>query len=306
MEGDSGRGKLLVSAVLEKSSPNSCKQTRSSSAIGRQESVSENSIRCAWCRVAFSTSKQIGSNEKSVLTGVDATSVLVSDISRVIQMLKQKNQERTLEVFANPETRGAGLKPNSPPRGKDFEKRGRSRGQKNCVRRLLRQEGESVDDLKWGTNENKIDRERQRAGASAQNEWQRGTEANAAFVQGTGIKFLIPPSSVWCCHWPGVATWRMVVGGDSDAGTNGVEEGRLGEPSLPMEWMLGMGRTYLLKNSSGRSPLTDEKMPCLLRFDWSRPIIAESGRGKGLGRSENKRPETGDLEIKLISRSHRK
>ncbi|GFW76268.1 hypothetical protein TNCV_4131141, partial [Trichonephila clavipes] len=27
-------------------------------------------------------------------------------------------------------------------------------------------------------NENKIDRERQRAGASAQNEWQRGTEAN--------------------------------------------------------------------------------------------------------------------------------
>ncbi|GFS80563.1 hypothetical protein TNCV_3869961 [Trichonephila clavipes] len=40
-----------------------------------------------------------------------------------------------------------------------------------------------------------------------------------------------------------------------------------------------MGRTYLLKNSSGRSPLTDEKMPCLLRYDWSRPIIAESGRG---------------------------
>ncbi|GFW99845.1 hypothetical protein TNCV_3420741 [Trichonephila clavipes] len=51
MEGDSGWGELLVSAVLEKSSPNSCKQTRSSSAIGRQESVSENSIRCAWCRV---------------------------------------------------------------------------------------------------------------------------------------------------------------------------------------------------------------------------------------------------------------
>ncbi|GFY06804.1 hypothetical protein TNCV_482091 [Trichonephila clavipes] len=34
----------------KKSSPNSCKQTRSSSAIGRQESVSENSIHCAWCR----------------------------------------------------------------------------------------------------------------------------------------------------------------------------------------------------------------------------------------------------------------
>ncbi|GFV85361.1 hypothetical protein TNCV_3771861 [Trichonephila clavipes] len=43
-----------------------------------------------------------------------------------------------------------------------------------------------------------------------------------------------------------------------------------------------MGRTYLLKNSSGRSPLTDGKMPCLLRYDWTRPIIAESGRGKGL------------------------
>ncbi|GFW53879.1 hypothetical protein TNCV_2446711 [Trichonephila clavipes] len=53
-----------------------------------------------------------------------------------------------------------------------------------------------------------------------------------------------------------------------------------------------MGRTYLLKNSSERSPLTDGKMPCLLRSDWSRPINAESGRGKGLGRSENKRPET--------------
>ncbi|GFT44647.1 hypothetical protein TNCV_5036861 [Trichonephila clavipes] len=37
-----------------------------------------------------------------------------------------------------------------------------------------------------------------------------------------------------------------------------------------------MGRTYLLKNSSGRSPLTDGKMPCLLRYDWTRPILAES------------------------------
>ncbi|GFT55352.1 hypothetical protein TNCV_1078421 [Trichonephila clavipes] len=36
--------------LSKKSSPNSCKQTRSSSAIGRQESVSENSIHCAWCR----------------------------------------------------------------------------------------------------------------------------------------------------------------------------------------------------------------------------------------------------------------
>ncbi|GFY09367.1 hypothetical protein TNCV_1941771 [Trichonephila clavipes] len=39
-----------------------------------------------------------------------------------------------------------------------------------------------------------------------------------------------------------------------------------------------------------RSPM--EELPCLLRFDWSKPIDAESGRGNGLGRSENKRPET--------------
>ncbi|GFT80785.1 hypothetical protein TNCV_2714291 [Trichonephila clavipes] len=52
-------------------------------------------------------------------------------------------------------------------------------------------------------------------------------------------------------------------------------------------------RTILLKNGGGdevRSP--KEEMPCLLRFDWSKPIDAESGRGNGLGRSENKRPET--------------
>ncbi|GFV85339.1 hypothetical protein TNCV_929681 [Trichonephila clavipes] len=35
-------------------------------------------------------------------------------------------------------------------------------------------------------NENKIDRERQRAGASAQNEWQRGTEANMRKKPKTG------------------------------------------------------------------------------------------------------------------------
>ncbi|GFX34048.1 hypothetical protein TNCV_912491 [Trichonephila clavipes] len=39
-----------------------------------------------------------------------------------------------------------------------------------------------------------------------------------------------------------------------------------------------------------RSPM--EELPCLLRFDWSKPIDAESGRGKELGRSENKRPDT--------------
>ncbi|GFX10403.1 hypothetical protein TNCV_1867981 [Trichonephila clavipes] len=36
------------------------------------------------------------------------------------------------------------------------------------------------------SNENKIDRERQRAGASAQNEWQRGTEANMRKKPKTG------------------------------------------------------------------------------------------------------------------------
>ncbi|GFW58331.1 hypothetical protein TNCV_2635051 [Trichonephila clavipes] len=70
---------------------------------------------------------------------------------------------------------------------------------------------------------------------------------DAAFEQGTGINFLIPPSSVWCCRWPCVATWLMEVGGVSDAGTNGVEEGRLGEPSLPMEWVLGVSIDSILK-----------------------------------------------------------
>ncbi|GFU65007.1 hypothetical protein TNCV_2852091 [Trichonephila clavipes] len=56
---------------------------------------------------------------------------------------------------------------------------------------------------------------------------------------------LIPPSSIWYYHWPGVATWRMVVGGVSDARTNRVGEGRLGEPmgweSLPsLKWMMGV------------------------------------------------------------------
>ncbi|GFY19569.1 hypothetical protein TNCV_4647411 [Trichonephila clavipes] len=50
-----------------------------------------------------------------------------------------------------------------------------------------------------------------------------------------------------------------------------------------------------------------KEMPCLLRYDWSRPIIAESGRGRGLGRSEKKNdPKQGDLEIKIIPRSQSK
>ncbi|GFX05657.1 acetoacetyl-CoA synthetase [Trichonephila clavipes] len=48
--------------------------------------------------------------------------------------------------------------------------------------------------------------------------------------------------------------------------------------ACPESEIITMGRTYLLKNSSGRSPLTDEKMPCFLRYDWSRPINAEGGR----------------------------
>ncbi|GFT26261.1 hypothetical protein TNCV_4559181 [Trichonephila clavipes] len=41
----------------------------------------------------------------------------------------------------------------------------------------------------------------------------RSPSSDAAFEQGTGINFLIPPSSVWCCRWPCVATWLMEVGG---------------------------------------------------------------------------------------------
>ncbi|GFX99725.1 hypothetical protein TNCV_3053821 [Trichonephila clavipes] len=61
-------------------------------------------------------------------------------------------------------------------------------------------------------------------------------ERDAAFEQGTGINFLIPPSSVWCCRWPCVATWLMEVGGVSDAGTNGGGRGqtRRAEPTNGM------------------------------------------------------------------------
>ncbi|GFS96608.1 hypothetical protein TNCV_3943971 [Trichonephila clavipes] len=40
----------------------------------------------------------------------------------------------------------------------------------------------------------------------------------------------------------------MVVGGVSEAGTNGVEEGRLGEPSQPMKWMMGVTLVALTPN----------------------------------------------------------
>ncbi|GFU65951.1 uncharacterized protein TNCV_1397601 [Trichonephila clavipes] len=36
-----------------------------------------------------------------------------------------------------------------------------------------------------------------------------------------------------------------------------------------------MGRTYLLKTVADEVRLLMRKMPCLLRYDWSRPIIAE-------------------------------
>ncbi|GFU51338.1 hypothetical protein TNCV_2941221 [Trichonephila clavipes] len=62
-------------------------------------------------------------------------------------------------------------------------------------------------------------------------------------------------SSVRCYHWPGVATWWMVVGGVSDAGTNGVEEGRLGEPSLPMKWMLGVSMDSRFKLAGFRKDI---------------------------------------------------
>ncbi|GFV07289.1 hypothetical protein TNCV_1312871 [Trichonephila clavipes] len=41
-----------------------------------------------------------------------------------------------------------------------------------------------------------------------------------------------------------------------------------------------MGRTYLLKTVADEIRLLMKNVPCLLRYDWSRPIIAESGRGK--------------------------
>ncbi|GFV31551.1 hypothetical protein TNCV_695181 [Trichonephila clavipes] len=52
---------------------------------------------------------------------------------------------------------------------------------KNCQEETKGNESGPADEvggMKNGTNENKIDRERQRVGASAQNEWQRGAEAN--------------------------------------------------------------------------------------------------------------------------------
>ncbi|GFX83026.1 hypothetical protein TNCV_5001741 [Trichonephila clavipes] len=45
-------------------------------------------------------------------------------------------------------------------------------------------------------------------------------------------------------------------------------------------------------NSAEKQWRTKEELPCLLRFDWPKPIDAESGHGNGLGRFENKRPET--------------
>ncbi|GFT73095.1 hypothetical protein TNCV_4309831 [Trichonephila clavipes] len=52
-------------------------------------------------------------------------------------------------------------------------------------------------------------------------------------------------------------------------------------------------RNNLLKNSGGRSPLTEGKgCPACCVLIGREPIDAESGRGNGLGRSENKRPET--------------
>ncbi|GFS98681.1 hypothetical protein TNCV_1079111 [Trichonephila clavipes] len=51
---------------------------------------------------------------------------------------------------------------------------------------------------------------------------------------------LIPPSSILYCGWLGVATWYLMVGGVSEVGTNGVEDGWPGEPGQPMRWMKGV------------------------------------------------------------------
>ncbi|GFW34105.1 hypothetical protein TNCV_287871 [Trichonephila clavipes] len=46
-----GGGELMISAVSKNSKSRFVQANENSSAIGRQGSVSENSIRCAWCRV---------------------------------------------------------------------------------------------------------------------------------------------------------------------------------------------------------------------------------------------------------------
>ncbi|GFT71588.1 hypothetical protein TNCV_1056001 [Trichonephila clavipes] len=62
MEGDSGRGELAISAVSVKNQDQiRASRLRKLSAIGRQwQSVSENSIHCAWCREC---TKKIGNLE---------------------------------------------------------------------------------------------------------------------------------------------------------------------------------------------------------------------------------------------------
>ncbi|GFV93639.1 hypothetical protein TNCV_127381, partial [Trichonephila clavipes] len=50
-----------------------------------------------------------------------------------------------------------------------------------------------------------------------------------------------------------------------------------------------------------------KELPCKLQYDWSRPINAESGRGKtDWVDPEINDPEQGDLEIKIKSRFHTK
>ncbi|GFW38205.1 hypothetical protein TNCV_3839331 [Trichonephila clavipes] len=59
-----------------------------------------------------------------------------------------------------------------------------------------------------------------------------------------------------------------------------------------MDKISGWAEQFCCKTVADGVSSPKEELPCLLRFDWPKPIDAESGRGNGLGRSKNKRPET--------------
>ncbi|GFS59827.1 hypothetical protein TNCV_2375251 [Trichonephila clavipes] len=61
-----------------------------------------------------------------------------------------------------------------------------------------------------------------------------------------------------------------------------------------------MGRTILLERRQSESVGRRNSRTTFLRSDWPRPFARrEVGVEMELGRSENKRPEQGDLELKF-------
>ncbi|GFX78894.1 hypothetical protein TNCV_3911831 [Trichonephila clavipes] len=84
------------------------------------------------------------------------------------------------------------------------------------------------------------------------------------------------------------------------AGTVGFEAGvsLFTDPISDIE-IITMGRTYLLKNSSGRSPLTDEKCPaCCVMIGRDRST-QKVGVEKDWVDPKINDPKQGDLEIKF-------